>query len=652
MNALEELLDYCTTPVSVGALMLTGGWGTGKTHFVENELRDALKDTHIFLRVSLFSHKSLDTLNEEIKRLWLFSDSALLNSLEKYDDDIQKGKEMLEKSISSTAGNVQPTLKGLRIAASLSSALMDLLPINHQVKTKNGLREAVLVFDDFERTRIDMLDVLGCINEYCENRQFKAIIIANEERIGCLNTEKNRDTAGNPLYYEFKEKTVSRTVRYKPDAGQVLHSILNDRSLFDEEYRQFLLKNESLISDVFCVPMLTGSNASIRFECDPVSGYNIRVLKSALQDFFRVYHFLEPRHVEEIERFLYCFLAYTIANKNGLIVRDENGQLQSDEAVHRVYPLFKDYYMPTPIKNWILYGEWEERSIGKEGWFLFQKEAQETPRERLRRRSLLEWEEADICSEYAGLLQDGYDGALSLDEYVTLIRNSCRIRQMGIIVPAELDWEKMSAGIQKRIDQNIQSDKDQLSRFMAIQPQHRDLYTPEELAAYDLIESYRKQNNKKDENAKSLFLRLIQEQGIQAFLLCGSIPAQGFDPDMARAAAACFDACSQSMKLRFPAYFEDYWDKCTRRNGADPAVTEAGLKTLTDELQSLKERYQKENLFIAARHADALMEKVQELGDARRNGTPQSAEQPAFRLHQRLESLRAMQFEKNERPQK
>lgn len=44
-------------------------------------------------------------------------------------------------------------------------------------------RKFVLVFDDLERCKINMIDLLGAINEYCENRNIKTIILADESKI-------------------------------------------------------------------------------------------------------------------------------------------------------------------------------------------------------------------------------------------------------------------------------------------------------------------------------------------------------------------------------------------------------------------------------------------------------------------------------------
>ena len=59
MSALSELIQYCNIDKPVGALLLTGEWGCGKTYLVENELREKLQNTHSIVRVSLFGISEL-----------------------------------------------------------------------------------------------------------------------------------------------------------------------------------------------------------------------------------------------------------------------------------------------------------------------------------------------------------------------------------------------------------------------------------------------------------------------------------------------------------------------------------------------------------------------------------------------------------------
>lgn len=38
---------------------------------------------------------------------------------------------------------------------------------------KDESKELVLIFDDFELSKIDIVSLLGVINEYCENKRLK-----------------------------------------------------------------------------------------------------------------------------------------------------------------------------------------------------------------------------------------------------------------------------------------------------------------------------------------------------------------------------------------------------------------------------------------------------------------------------------------------
>ena len=44
MRTLDELMYYCEEPEPVGAVLLTGEWGCGKTYLMDTEMKEALKD--------------------------------------------------------------------------------------------------------------------------------------------------------------------------------------------------------------------------------------------------------------------------------------------------------------------------------------------------------------------------------------------------------------------------------------------------------------------------------------------------------------------------------------------------------------------------------------------------------------------------------
>ena len=62
MNLIEELKNYCDINNPVGALMLSGEWGCGKTYLIKTKFIPSVKDTYVFVCISLFGIDSLDKL--------------------------------------------------------------------------------------------------------------------------------------------------------------------------------------------------------------------------------------------------------------------------------------------------------------------------------------------------------------------------------------------------------------------------------------------------------------------------------------------------------------------------------------------------------------------------------------------------------------
>ena len=176
MNLIEELKNYCEINNPVGALMLSGEWGSGKTYLIKSKFIPSVKDNYVFLCVSLFGIDSLDRLRAEVKKKWLEKASELdkLNGIKvsKFTDSY--------KRIFGTIKDILP--ENWQKKGEVVSSIMDLVnfvPISNTISDK----KVILVFDDLERTNITYTDLLGCINDYCENQNFNTIIVANEEKI-------------------------------------------------------------------------------------------------------------------------------------------------------------------------------------------------------------------------------------------------------------------------------------------------------------------------------------------------------------------------------------------------------------------------------------------------------------------------------------
>ena len=103
--------------------------------------------------------------------------------------------------------------------------------------------------------------VLGCINEYCENKHIKTIIVANEEKILGKNIRQEVDeeqaddseirTISKMQYSEIKEKIVVRTIKNIPDYEGIITEIISEYRTKEEEYKDFLIENKMNLINVF-----------------------------------------------------------------------------------------------------------------------------------------------------------------------------------------------------------------------------------------------------------------------------------------------------------------------------------------------------------------------------------------------------------------
>ncbi|MFR3389866.1 MAG: P-loop NTPase fold protein [[Clostridium] scindens] len=240
MATIDELAYYCREENSFGALMLTGKWGCGKTYLIENDLSDELGNDYIIIRVSLFGESSVDNIHQKVQKAYF--QEVMLNlggNIVKLlpnipEDKAAKMGEKVDKTMGTMAEKMEKSKIGrvLKFASEIAqnvSGLDKILSLNPSeyipVEETIAGKRVILVFDDLERCDPDVGEVaiLGCINEYCENKHIKTIIIANEEKIIERNqaVKKTDDENADDIeprsrkikYAEIKEKIVARTVK-------------------------------------------------------------------------------------------------------------------------------------------------------------------------------------------------------------------------------------------------------------------------------------------------------------------------------------------------------------------------------------------------------------------------------------------------------
>lgn len=619
MDLIEELKNYCDINNPVGALMLSGEWGCGKTYLINTKFIPLVQDSYVFVCVSLFGIDSLEALRVEVKKKWLEKASELDES---NGTNFSKIMDSLKK-IYGTIKDILP--ENWQKKGEVVSSIMDLvnfMPISSRMFEK----KVILVFDDLERSNISSTDLLGCINDYCENQSFNTIIIANEEKI--------KDSADNELsYHEIKEKIVQRVIPFVPDYDEVVSNSIESMSC-GIEYKGVLRKNKKLL-----VKILSGDfNDNAIIEQYKAENYkpggnkkreeyekeeenlrnllvqrphNIRSFKCAIQDFERVYDKLVKAGIQDGSKWLLSFMCLMMTNKAGLIQENPRyGNLFLYLNVKKLYPeVFDHNFILNGVSKWVIYGEWNDETISKEIQLFLEKEKAVTPLEILRTHNLPEVDEEVIDKGFKDLLKEVYAGKLSLDEYVLFLYHCCYSRSYDVDLPT-IDWGKVRDGIKEQIKKLVKSDVKDSNSHRIILDDNKEHFTEEEWSAYQIIKEFRDNNVWIYEKNQKLYIDLISSNLNIAFRDLSNKRYNMFSLKMESATINAFKNANNMDKNHFSGWFVGIWGQYSNLPEIDGQATAVSLKKLRDDLNSVMQEYKEKGKNIAARHTQNFIEKL------------------------------------------
>ncbi len=223
-NIYNFLMQYLEIANPQYAVLLSGHWGCGKTHFIKNwiqKFKENVKNTEHSLNpntidvdpiyVSLYGLKSIAELKNEINAQL----HPLLNS-----KGVLLGKKILtiagkivfktDLSADTDSDNIKPSISGTFEPLNLLKSDDESCVISSKL----------LVFDDIERSFIDVKQLLGFVNSFVEHFSCHVIIIGDTTKF------KGSDSDS---YNEFKEKTIGRCFQVEPDVDEAITSFLEDK---------------------------------------------------------------------------------------------------------------------------------------------------------------------------------------------------------------------------------------------------------------------------------------------------------------------------------------------------------------------------------------------------------------------------------------
>jgi GTPase SAR1 family protein len=288
---IETYLDYyCGLSHAPGfAVLLQGQWGSGKTWFI-NKYREKLKEeNHKCLYVSLYGMTGFSDIEDAFFR--------------------QLHPILSSKGMAVTGRLLKGLIKGT-LKFDWDSDKKDDGALNVQVPEINlpeylrNTDKAILIFDDLERCKIDLSNILGYINYFVEHQDLKVILIANEDEL-----LKDCD------YKVIKEKLIGKTFAVSLDFEGALENFITMAN--HPDVRKSLSDNTELIRDFY----------------EKAEYENLRNLKQIVLDFERIFDVLPEKaksQSELLKDLLRPLIAFSIEIKRGVLLPKNIGQLQEE----------------------------------------------------------------------------------------------------------------------------------------------------------------------------------------------------------------------------------------------------------------------------------------------------------------------------------
>ena len=247
-DLVESILDYVRADYTDYAIMINGEWGSGKTYFWNNKIRNKIDSlqlngkSYTTIYMSLYGISNLEDIS---KKIFIETTQLMDKNMRKYMN--ATGQQSIPEY--AKTGLDMANLFGV---------------------TQNGDKvdygkffstdDKVLCFDDLERANVDVIDILGYINNFVEHDHIKTIIICNEKELSTklkstnlemktfiatylLDKEGDLSKTDKPMvekiqdkieyvfdkandYERIKEKLIGETFEYAPEFNYIINGIL------------------------------------------------------------------------------------------------------------------------------------------------------------------------------------------------------------------------------------------------------------------------------------------------------------------------------------------------------------------------------------------------------------------------------------------
>jgi len=220
MKKIEEVLtNYIKTENADYSILINGDWGSGKSFFYEHSIKKLIaKEKYKPIYISLNGISDISSLQTEF---FLKIISALTG---------KENKTML------VMGKLFSNVANVATKFFLKSTVDDIVK---DIKVDSfNYSNYVICFDDLERCKLPIDEILGFINNYVEHHKLKTIIIGNEKEI-----------AEQEKYHQQKEKVVGRVLSFQLDSNTILDAILSKYEQHSD-FSQLLENNRKYVQSI------------------------------------------------------------------------------------------------------------------------------------------------------------------------------------------------------------------------------------------------------------------------------------------------------------------------------------------------------------------------------------------------------------------
>ena len=221
-----------------GAIMLTAPWGSGKSYYVERSLKEYLKNKFEIINISLYGISSIHELNNVLLNNYI----ARIKFIKQINQTIDNKCNTLIQLITSKSGVLITKLLE-KINLEINDG--DISKINDIFESSIN-NKFLIVFEDIERSKIDILELLGYVNNLTDSSNMKVLLVVNEniflkkndiEKNSFLKSEEKEknEVADESIekYLKSKEKTIIDTIHFEPENDEVINNIVLH---FDKKY--------------------------------------------------------------------------------------------------------------------------------------------------------------------------------------------------------------------------------------------------------------------------------------------------------------------------------------------------------------------------------------------------------------------------------